>query len=497
MHKLSQRLWIGTMTLIISIIALVWFFQIVLLREFYTKERQEVLLDKASQLAEHLSLWDQNSEPPAEVPSIANDLLTTYDTRMILLDSQDRVVIHKSFLSDEMRIIGVEELSKRAASFENTNSELPPMDKNMANILQRAISRSKTASTISMPESSMPQMRAMMVTEPIYLGSIYKGKVVLFMPMAPIDETASILKRQLTTISFASLLLGSLIALFLSKSFTKPILQIREATKQIAAGNFKIDLPIDSKDEVGALAHDIQDMVTQLDAIDQRRKDFVSNVSHDLKTPITLIQTYSEFLIEKSSELSEFDKESILVIQNEAQRLDHIVDDLLYLSRIEPENAVMNYESHSLNELVENTAKSMSCMLQNGVSINIEKYGSEQSVVIDRQKIERVLYNLIHNAIDHADGLTSITVKLLYKRDSFTLEVIDDGQGIQEDDLPHVWERFYRGDKSRKSHDHSTVPHSGIGMSIVRQILINHNYDFGIESKVGLGTTVWFQGRYN
>jgi len=487
MKHILQKLWLGIMTLIILIISIVWLFQVGMLKDFYITQRKKILLEEAIYLSESLSTWNPGAKLSFEVHAKLTTLTGVYDTRMLVLDVNNNFVLHPDITPQEFMILDLN----------NIEPSSRPATKGLHNFIQRLESRSNTAPTFSIIKTEFPPNNSILVTAPIYLEDIYKGKVILFMPLAPIDEATAILQKQLSIISIISLIIGSLVALLLSSQFTKPILVIKNATKQIASGNFNISVPVTTKDEMGTLAKDINDMALQLGKTDQSRRDFVANVSHDLKTPITLIQTYAEFIIEKSTHLSEEDKEYLEVIHDESMHLNHIVEDLLYLSKIESNAIQLDLEPTNLRNTIETTERSLRCMLdQHQIKVCLETTGTEFEIKLDRHKIQRVIFNLIHNVIQHASDTDKIRIKVEYLKPYFRFEIKDYGQGIPEEDLPHIWDRFYRVDKSRNS---SNTPnfegsHTGIGMSIVKQILIKHHFDYGIKSKIGAGTLIWFEG---
>ncbi len=488
MRRIGTKLWFGITMLILFIIAMVWIFQVVLLRNFYISERKEALLDMGTTLAEELTLWDQSDEAPSEANHIVSNLFTLYDTRVVILGADDQIIISDTLTPPQVRGENLREFMEMAK----------PLNIDLLHIYERAKSRSKTTVTYSVLEDKFPPNGAMFVTAPIILGNNYKGKVVLFMPLAPIDESATILQKQLSIISALSLLVGSLFAFVVSREFTRPILNIREATHQIAAGNFDVSLTSKSKDEVGNLTRDIKDMASRLEEINQERKDFIANASHDLRTPITLIQTYAEYLIDKNDSLSEEDQFSIQIIHDEAQRLGNIVDDLLYLSKIESRGAALQKEPHALADIAQEIFKNFFALSESSqIEISISEEGTPREVTLDKQKIQRVLYNLVDNINTHASGVTKIDVKLKYGPSRFRFEISDNGCGISENDLKYVWDRFYKIDKSRTSNENDSSAQSGIGMAIIKQILIMHQYEYGIESKEHNGTTVWFQGTYS
>lgn len=312
---------------------------------------------------------------------------------------------------------------------------------------------------------------------------------LIITPLAPMEDTASILKGQLLYITIILLFAALLITLFLSRSFSSPILEMKRVSEQMASGNFSARINTRRQDEIGQLADTINNMGEQLSKIDQLRKDVIANVSHDLRTPLSLIRGYAETLRDVTGKDPQKREKQLGIIIEEAERLSKIVDDILDLSQLQSGNVMLAKSSINIHDLIQTTVKSYSLISEkNGLSI-IEEGLFDVLIEADEVRMSQVLHNLINNACTHTPRGGTITVKMLDKVVSVRIEITDTGSGISAEELPHIWERYYKADKTSEKKTTGT----GIGLAIVKEILEAHKVQFGVDSQKHLGTTFWLE----
>lgn len=463
MKSILSKLWLGITSLVLTILLIIWLFQVILLKEFHIQERQNILLEEGEKIT---SLILESNTYPIISQDVFDELnsfksTSSFNMMITILDSNNRVVFHNINHT----------LIRKHLSF------LRGLDANLhSHKVETFVQKGKK------------YKRPLIITKiPIKQGKHITGNIILSSALMPIRETTSILKKQLSIITVISLIIATLLALLFAKHFTKPILQITETSKKISKGDFSASVHLDSKDEIGVLGKTINNLAIQLTQIEQFRREFIANVSHELKTPISLIRAYAELVMDVDEDTKD-KNQHLQVIIDESTRLNTMVEDILYLSKMEAGYTNSNFTSFLIIELIHDVIEKLNFFaFQKNINI-ITKIDDESSTLYgDRDKIYQVFFNLINNAIHHSYENSQIIISVKNLDNTTRIEIIDHGKGIPKKDLPYIWDRFYKVDKSRKRDDSGT----GLGMSIVKNILEIHNFQYGIESKIGKGTTVW------
>lgn len=274
---------------------------------------------------------------------------------------------------------------------------------------------------------------------------------------------------------------------FISKRLTSSLTEMSKIALAFAKGNFNQRVHVESKDEIGQLGMSLNYMAKELASLDQMRKDFVANVSHDLRSPLTSIHGFAEAIIDGTIPKQRQDH-YLTIIKNETNRLIKLVNDLLDISKLESGHYELYPVPFNFSEQVRRViAKMEPYMADHQVEIQlITDEEADISIYADPDRIEQVLINLLQNAINfsHPGGQIDVT---LTKRERAYLEIRDYGMGIKEEDMQFIWDRFYKVDKAR-----SKKLGTGIGLSIVKQILERHESPIEVESKLGKGTAFRF-----
>lgn len=225
--------------------------------------------------------------------------------------------------------------------------------------------------------------------------------------------------------------------------------------------------------------------ITEFKNIEQIRKDFVANVSHELKTPITSIKGFTETLLDGADEDEATRKQFLEIIYKESNRIQHLIDDLLILSRLEKEDMTLQIADIDTTDLIDNIAPALQQQAeQRNISLHIN-VPQQFSFRADEEKMQQLLINLLLNAIIYTPQGGEVSLEIKRKTSEVIFTVSDTGIGIQKEDLPRIFERFYRVDKDRSRHTGGT----GLGLAIVKHIVEVHNGEIDVESEVGKGTT--------
>ena len=338
-------------------------------------------------------------------------------------------------------------------------------------------------------------------------GSLDNGyNLYISIPAVPIEESVQISNQALIIIGIIILLISSFIASYISKKFTAPIVQLNSITNKMARLDFSQKYRIaDTDDEINELGKNINTMSDKLEAtikqlrennselekdieekskIDEMRKQFISDVSHELKTPIALIQGYAEGLIENVNTDDESRKFYAEVILDESNKMDTLVKQLLELMKLEYGKREFNNANFNIVELINEVIRKCNVMI-NEKQINIELDSSKQVMVWgDEFYIEQVVTNYFTNAIKHCidvkgEKKITITIKEKDENGKIRVSVFNTGNNIAEEHLDKIWGRFYKEDSSRNRTDGGT----GIGLALVKAIMNNYKNDYGVTNK--------------
>ena len=461
MRSIRIKLWAGMMTLVIIVLILLWLFQIVFLENFYTRMKVNDIKEKTIAVTELL-----NADKTEDFRDQMDILAYENSMSIELLDMNGNIIYETNSSGTVGKMHGM-------------------MNSLRSQIYEKALTGQESATTMTHPRFGN---EFMLIGLPVYINQELTGGLLLSFPLAPVEDTAAILQRQLFYISLILLAAASLLSFLLARTFTRPIVDIEKAAAQMAEGDFSARIDVKQQDEIGQLAKTINYLGQQLSQIDQMRKDLIANVSHELRTPLSLIRGYAETLRDVTGNDEDKRQKQLGVIIEEAERLSRMVDDILNLSRLQSGHFELNKSIFSVRNLAGNVAKRYDLLSkQREVSIIMEM-SDEQLVEADAARIEQVLYNLINNAFNNTDAGGTITIRDIDNGDRVRIEVADSGNGIPEEEINRIWDRYYKADKSIGK----TVG-SGLGLAIVKAILEAHGAAYGVESKKGAGTTFWFE----
>ena len=280
-----------------------------------------------------------------------------------------------------------------------------------------------------------------------------------------------------------SIFIGIGVALIVSNLTVKPLKEMQKLAKRISQGDYSARIGLKSRDEIGELASSLNYMAEQLTDIENMRKKLVQNVSHDLRTPLTSIKGYLE-LLEDESFTEEEKLKSINTIQKEVERMETIVKEITRLSIIDGKNYQLDIEKLDLNSVVKESIPIISIEAEKkNIQIQTDSLQKEIFIMGDKEKVKEVIINLLSNAIKFTnEGFIKISTS--QNKNYVSLIIEDTGIGIDPEDMPHIFERFYRGEKSRSKNSSGL----GIGLSIVKELLYMQNGKIEVESKKNKGS---------
>ena len=459
-------------------LALLWTFQVVLLDQFYKGIKTRDINAAADTLVRSVSSSISSTELDEQVQSIAaRSELCVYSARMQNLttpiasaDTLPNCRIHR------MSPIELARLYLAAAENGGTYVErsvntpgfvvegdgfrffVPKQDEIESLILVRVIQQTDGNDLI------------------LYLNST----------ISPVDATVRTLQVQLLFVTAIMIVVSLILSLILSRRLALPIARINETAKQFAKGNYDVRFDGKGYREISELNSTLNYTAKELSKAEGLRRELLANISHDLRTPLTMITGYSEMMRDIPSENT---PENIQVVIDEASRLTRLVNDLLDLSKLQAGVQELTVIRLNLTEMINGILLRYAKLTeQDGYQI-VTEVAPDIWVDADESKLSQVIYNLINNAVNYTGSDKKITVRLFRKGEAARVEIVDTGIGIPVDQLDAVWERYYKIDRNHKR----AAVGTGLGLSIVKNVLELHKAAYGVDSIVGKGSTFWFE----
>ena len=304
----------------------------------------------------------------------------------------------------------------------------------------------------------------------------------------PIDSTVSIIREHLIFITIILIELAFIIAMFISKRLSQPIVDMTETAKEFAAGDFDVEFNAKGYREIEELSAVLDKAKIEIEKVSKLRTDLIANISHDLRTPLTMVKAYAEMIRDLSGDDPEKRNEHLNIIIEEADRLSELVNNILELSKLESGNLELDLSEFSVHDKINDVLTRYTLLIEEQ-GYDISFIPDEDRIIrADAAKIDQVLYNFINNAVNYSGDNKRIRIRQVNKPGCVRLEVIDNGKGIPKELLPKVFDRYYRGEKVKRD-----VVGTGLGLSICREILKRHGFNFGVQSEEGKGSTFWFE----
>lgn len=307
--------------------------------------------------------------------------------------------------------------------------------------------------------------------------------------LARTDSIINIVLSQLRTTAFFTVILALIIAALMSNWFVKPITVLSKATKEISKGNYKIKIsvPDGPKDELGQLAQDFNIMAEEIESSQQIQKELVASISHDLRTPLTIIKGYAESIRDITGENPEIRSQQLNTIIDETDRLSKMVNSVLEYAKISKDSIKLNKVQYNMADMCSDIADIYSYKAKSENKTVTYQGEDPLYVVADASLIERVMHNFVSNALIHTPRNTEVVIKAnALENGKVRVSIKDSGEGIGEEDKKHLFDKYYR---SRKS---SGKQGTGLGLAIVKTILEAHEFEYGVDSELGKGSEFWF-----
>lgn len=497
-HSINFHLWIYFTAFAIVLVAIIGVLQYYLVTNYYSEMKEQDTEEIADQIK---NIYLSSSDSQSMYRRI-NDIAGTNDINIILRRTSNGSTQQLTFngmnptysklinASTQIQELSAELMkednaTKKAAKSTSSGSSSSDSSDNTIRIPRRTVKR-----TLNIGSNMSVLGYGCLLPSRLNEGTEYTTSLFIFAPLYPATSTLRILKRILWIIAVIASLLALVLALILSNRISRPINRITKSAGALSDGNYDVDFEGKPYSETTELAKTLTVAENEMKRTDEYHKDLIANVSHDLRTPLTMIKSYAEMIRDLSGDIPEKRNRHLEVIIDEADRLNNMVTDLLNLSRLQSKKIVLDKKEFDFNEAVDNMLSGYKLMNDSeGYNISFDKCKGQCIVNADPVRIDQVMGNLLSNAIKYCGEDKVIIIRTKKEDNTVLFSVTDHGRGIKPEELPHVWDRYY---KSSTNHVRPTKG-SGVGLSIVKELLKLHEADFGVESEVGKGSTFWFR----
>ncbi|MDF9825087.1 signal transduction histidine kinase [Breznakia sp. PF5-3] len=481
--KLRTKVFAYILIFAMIIIALLWVFQIVFLDDFYKMIKTRQIQSTVDEIADHI----QDNVESNEMESFLYSTVINgeYCIQVWEKDSEaNGKEYYTRLYQDVLTNPGI-------CGYQNdTSISVEDHDLYMQASENDGEATMSSSNSISLPSGVKIKndFDGITVGRIIYTEDDTKYFLIVNSRISPVNETVDTLVQQLGIITTVLLLLAFAIALIIANNVSRPIQKITAKARHLGKGDF--DIHFDGKGylEIEELNDTLNYAVQELGKVENLRNELIANMSHDLRTPLTMITGYSEAIRDLPGEDT---KENIQIIIDECTRLTNLVNSILDLSKIQSRVEELKTEKFNLSEQVRTICERFDTLLKkDGYEIQyIQDTEEDVYVEADQEKISQVIYNIIGNAVHYTGEDKKIYVRQTCMNDIVRIEIEDTGKGIKEEDIPYVWDRYYKLKTNHKRQELGT----GLGLSIVRGILELHAVRYGIISEKGKGANFYFE----
>lgn len=474
-RAIRHRVMMYLMAFVAAMLALLWLFQIVWLDDFYRWNKTTQIRKTSDILANNLD--------SGELEFLIDHLAGRSDICIMLISEKGRTIQS----SEDIRYCLIHHMSKTDRAFW---CSLAPEDGSVLTELFDVAPMMDVRFNPRNFRGRVPQLmenqQALLCVRRVTLEDGETGYLLINAIITPLDATVETLRTQLVVITVGVLLGAMLLAMMISRRVARPIVETSEAARSLSRGEY--DPPVHGGEyrEMAELNETLRHAAHELSQVENLQHELIANISHDLRTPLTMIGGYAEVMRDIPGEAS---PENMQIIIDESARLTSLVSELLDFSRLQTGSLQMENASFDLTQAVEAIVQRVARMTEKDGFVL--RFDPQEHIAIcaDEKRISQVVYNLIGNALTYTGEDKTVTLTQTAAEGRVRITIRDSGAGIPEDELPLIWNRYYR---ARESHRRAVIG-SGLGLSIVQSILEKHGAHYGVDSTVGEGTTFWFE----
>jgi len=465
------------LTVLVSfIISLVWICQIVLLLRFYQNYRSSQVHSAANLIMANIDHED--------LDDLADRISADNEICMLLIDDQYNTILsidHVRFcVLHHMKQRDIELLVNRMP---DDGSELVELS-NVFPFRNDHYHAEDFQGAVPLDESTGG--RSMLYARRVFFKDESSGILLINAQITPTSTIISMLQRQFLYIIILIITVTIMIGYFMAVSVSQPIIETNRAARSLSRGDYQRPPHYGGYREIAELNDTLVEAAKELKKVDDLQQELIANISHDLRTPLTMIQGYAETMRDIPEEMT---PENMQIIIDEAQRLSSLVSEVLEFSRMRTGNFQLHMEKFDLTETVRVICARVSAMTEKDGYRVICIADNPCLVWGDSARIEQVVYNLIGNALTWTGDNKQVILKEDDLGNRVRISIQDSGKGISPEELQYIWNRYYR---ARENHRRAVIG-SGLGLNICKGILEKHNVPYGVESTIGEGTTFWFE----
>lgn len=469
---------------------LLWLFQVVFLEDFYSSIKRKSLEDVVNSIETSISETDTKGLNSLEVKNKILRTATDNNVISVIADYEKKIYYDNSDLKQRNfleEFIKTAEFEYLYLSAKESIGEPQYLSMKNSELLQITTARGNhlIGNITSFPiENNLNNGESLIFVNMIKNQTDDIITLMVMMELTPVNTTVETLRVQLFYVTGLMLMVASILAIVISHKIAKPIEKITKVAKTLGKERYISNLASPIK-EVGELNDTLYFVDKELEKIEGIRRELMANISHDLRTPLTMIQGYSEVMRDIPGENN---KDNIQVVIDESQRLQSLVNDILELSRLEELKYRLRVEKYCLTDSLKDIVARYQSMLDSkGYCLKLS-YEQDVYVEADELKMSQVIYNLLNNSVTYTGEDKIIEIKQKVVGKYVRVEIIDSGEGIAEDKILEIWERYYKIDSK---HRRAQIG-SGIGLSIVKSIIEQHKGFVGVSSS-NKGSTFWFE----
>lgn len=459
MLSLRSTIWVYFAVFTGVILMLVWFFQVFTLDRYYEASTRVKIQKIAATVSAN---FDERS--PSDCKTLVENLAYDNTMTIIIAKRYGGVIIEEDFMGGFSVLTsdsGVKLFGYRNAVLNSENGWFLQVITN----------------------------ERFSTTEFLYGGLLHDDYMIFInAALEPIGPAVEVIKEQLVFITLMTFFLALFITMLLSNRLSRPFKHITASAERLASGDYTTHFEGGGYLEINELSDALNYASAEISKVDSLRNDLIANVSHDLRTPLTMIKAYAEMIRDLSGDNPEKREEHLKVIIDETDRLSGLVNNLLELSKLQNGKVDLNPQKFSVYEFIDSAVSRYQVLSEKqGYRFEVER---DADVICegDEPRLEQVLRNFIDNAVNYSGDSRKIIIRQKNLEDVVRIEVVDFGVGIEREKLPMIFDRYYRDERTKRD-----ITGSGLGLSIVKEILRLHGRRFGVQSELGKGSTFWFE----